>query len=86
MVPDFDLWPRQWQNGPHSAGKSYSTLGEFYPNRRLESKPLKAFYKGFYTAKKLVQEPEEEQEVWNRKRSWRSAKSHPPSIRPQKTK
>ena len=36
MLLDFDLWPWQWQNVFHIAKKGYSTLGEFYPNIRLE--------------------------------------------------
>ena len=63
MAPNFDLWPQQWQNGPHTAERSYSTPGEFYTNIHLETKPSKASHKCFCTADKLVQEQEEEQKV-----------------------
>ena len=60
MALDFDPWPRQWQNGLHTARRSYSTQGEFYLNTRLGTGPLKASYEGLCTIEKLVQESEEE--------------------------
>ena len=60
MVPNFDLWPQQWQNSLHTARKSYSTPGEFYPNIYLETGPSTAFYKGICTAEEMMQELEAE--------------------------
>ena len=61
MALDFDPWPRRWQKDPHTTGRSYSTLGEFYLKTRLGTRVLKASHKSFCTTE--VQEPEEEKEV-----------------------
>ena len=63
MASNFNNWPRWWQNDPHIARKSYGTPNKFDPNICSETKLLMASYKGFCTAKKLIQELEEKQEV-----------------------
>ena len=63
MAPNFDLGPQQWQNDPHTTGRSYSTPNKFYLNIRPETGPLKASYKGLCTAEELMQEPKKEKGV-----------------------
>ena len=63
MIPNFDFEPRQWQNSPQTARKSYSILNEFYSNICLGTRSLTAFHEGFCSVEELVQEPEEEQKV-----------------------
>ena len=54
MAPNFDPWLRQWQNGLHTVGRSYSTPDKFHPNISPETEHLKASHKGSYTAKELL--------------------------------
>ena len=54
----FDPWFLRWQNSLHTAWRSYSSPGGFYPNIRLGIGLLKASHKSFHIAGELKEEQE----------------------------
>ena len=61
MIFYSDHWYQQLKNGPCTTGKNSNASNRFYSNTFLETKPLKAFYEGFYIAEEQQQELEHEE-------------------------